>query len=107
MTNRARRSSLVLAPAVLALGLAACGNSHDITGATDTFNKALASTGVKLDCPDTVDGGEGTTFNCTVIGRNGSKQTVAMKIVKENGELKVDPQNTAQFKAALVKASGQ
>src|SRR6266540_4223535 len=107
MTNLALRSALVLAPAGLVLGMAACGDSHDITGATATFNKALAPTGVKLDCHDTVDGGEGKTFDCTVSGRNGSKQTVTMKIVKENGELKVDPENPAQFKAALVRASGQ
>jgi hypothetical protein len=106
MTNLARRSSLVLAPAVLAIGLAACGNSHDISGATANFNKILAPTGVKLDCPDSVDGGEGTTFGCTVKGPGGS-QKITMKVVKENGELKVDAENQQAFRAALNKAAGK
>src|SRR3954452_22162022 len=106
MTTIARRASLVLAPAVLALGIAACGESTDISKATTNFNTRLSQLGLKISCPKTVDGGEGTTFDCTISGPGGS-QKVQMKVVKQGGNLAVDTNDKAQFKAALTKAAGQ
>ena len=58
---------------------------------------------MKLDCPDSVDGGEGATFSCDVTGPRG-KSELTMKIVKQNGELKVDFADDGDARAALEKA---
>jgi hypothetical protein len=107
VTTTISRSSLVLVPAVLALGLAACGGeTSNVSQPVKSLNAQLAPTGAKLSCPTKVDGGEGATFDCTVTGPGGNGK-VTMKIIKQNGSLAVDAADQAKFKAALQKAAGQ
>ena len=94
--------------AVLAAVAAGCGGERtDVSQGIDEFNtQVLQPQGAQLDCPDEVDGGEGTTFDCTVKSTKGDESApVQMKIVTENGELKVDVADQAKFNAAVKKVA--
>jgi len=84
-------------------GVACGGEKTDVSQGVSAVNKELAAQGVSIDCPDEVDGGEGTEFDCTAKGtQTGKSAAIKMKIVKENGDLAVDFAD----EAAAAKAVG-
>lgn len=112
--DRVRRTAATLALAALAAVLAAgCGGEKtDIGDAIDARNEAFQQQGVpvKLDCPDQVDGQEGTEFDCDLVASTGGdKKKVRMKIDNEGDDLTVDFKDTAAFErtAAQLAAAQQ
>ena len=93
--------------ALLAAAVAGClGEITDVTEGVDSYNRELAQQGAELDCPDEVDGGEGTTFECTLRSTKTDKTAkVDMKIVEENGDLAVTIGDTRQFDRALAEVT--
>jgi hypothetical protein len=91
----------VLAGAVVVA--AGCGGEvTDVSEGVDRLNQqVLQPQGARLECPDEVDGGEGTTFECTMRSTNGDASApVTMKIVEERGELAIDTADQQQFERA-------
>jgi hypothetical protein len=81
------------------------GESTDVSQGVANINKDLLNAqGVRLDCPKTVDGGAGTTFNCTIRNTKTKRSAkLRMKVAKQNGQLAVDIANESEFRAALKK----
>ena len=110
--NRAvtqRLSALGLA-GLVSLSIVACGGEKtDVSGGVDKLNQTLAAGNVELDCPKTVDGGEGTTFDCTVKSKQGGgkEAKVKLKVVKQGGDLAVDIDDQAAFGRAIQQVRSQ
>lgn len=106
--DRLRRIAATLAAVTVAAVLAAgCGGEKtDIGDAIDARNEAFQQQGVpvKLECPDQVDGQEGTEFDCDLVAsRGGDKEKVRMKIDTEGDDLTVDFKDTAAFERTAAK----
>ena len=100
----------LLALAVAALAAAGCGaDKTDVSEGVEALNKrVLAPQGAELDCPDTVDGGEGATFECTMKATKGDASApVTLKIVEQDDALAVDVADQAQYEKALAKVTRQ
>ena len=109
MNAPARRLSFLAALCAAAAIAAGCGGEKtDVSGGVDELNQSFGQAGIKLNCPDEVDGGEGAEFDCTLEG-NGKKEDVKLKIVKQGDDLAVTPadQNDFSKKAAQVAGGGQ
>ncbi len=93
--------------AVVAAFVAGCGGEvTDVSEGVNQLNEQqLAQFNVELDCPDEVDGGEGTEFECTLKPTEGGGKSVKtkLKIVEEGGELAVTPVDPA----ALGRQAGE
>jgi hypothetical protein len=87
---------------------AGCGSDRtDVTQGIEDINRQIDRQGFKadLDCPDKVDGAEGTTFECTVKSDSGNvSEPVKMKIVKQGDDLAVTWADTTAFNKAVEKA---
>jgi hypothetical protein len=96
---------LLATGAVAALLVAGCGGqTTDISAAVDDTNTKLAQDGASIDCPNTVDGGEGTEVECTLKGTDSGKtEKVKIKIGKDA----IMPANDADYQAALARVLGQ
>ena len=112
--ERLRRIAAALALVTVASALVAgCGaEKTDIGDAIDARNEAFQQQGVpvRLDCPDQVDGHEGTEFDCDLVAaQGGDKKKVKMKIDTEGDDLTVDFKDTAAFErtAAQLAAAQQ
>jgi hypothetical protein len=94
--------SVLAAGAVAAALFTGCGGTTtDITAAVDDTNKNLAPDAT-IDCPDTVDGGEGTEFDCTLKGsKSGKTKTVKVKVIKDG----IAPVSQADYEAAVAEVS--
>ncbi|MEA2467859.1 MAG: hypothetical protein QOJ57_1985 [Thermoleophilaceae bacterium] len=80
------------------------GTTTDITAAVDDTNKSLAQQGASISCPDQVDGGDGTEFECTLKGtETGKTAPVKIKIQKDS----LAPVSDADYGAALARVTGQ
>jgi hypothetical protein len=104
----ARRSGM-LACAATALLLVACGGEKtDVSAGVKSFNDdILAQQGAQLDCPKTIDGGEGATFDCTLKSADGgNEETVTLKVVKQGDKLAVDVEDSEAFNQALQSVTG-
>jgi hypothetical protein len=67
----------------------------------------LSPQGAELDCPDEVDGGAGTTFDCTMKAIGGKKTAaVRMQVVEQDGDLAVGAANDEQYEKALESVAG-
>lgn len=99
----------ILAVAAAALVAGCGGEKTDVSAGIDKLNsQILSQQGAELDCPDEIDGGEGTEFDCTMKALEGDASApVKMKVVKEDGELAVDIADEAQFDKALAEVSKQ
>ena len=74
------------------------GETTDITAAVDDTNKTLKPDGASIDCPDTVDGGKGTKFDCTVEGaESGKSEKIQLKVIKDG----IAPVSEEKYVAAL------
>ena len=96
--------------AVVAAFLAGCGGEvTDVSEGVNQLNEQeLAQFNVELDCPDEVDGGEGTEFECTLRGKQGGEtRKVKLKIVERDGDLLVAPAEEAAFDRAVSQVSAQ
>jgi hypothetical protein len=106
--NRSLRA-LALAPLILVLTIGAgCGEKRtDITAAVADFNSQFGGVFV-LDCPDEVDGGEGTTFDCTLSSAEGEvSETVEFQVTDQDGDLVIDYTDEEQVDAAIERISGE
>ena len=109
--NRAvtqRLSALGLA-GLVSLSIVACGGTKtDVSGGVSKLNQTLAPGGVELNCPKTVDGGEGKTFDCDLKSKTGNKSAkVKLKVVKQGGDLAVDIDDQAAFGRAIQQVRSQ
>ena len=91
--------SLVAIAPLLVIGCG--GEKTDITAAVDDTNKNLQGAAT-IDCPDEVDGGEGTKFDCTLKGKGGKTATVQIKIIKDG----IAPVSEKSYVTSLEKVSG-
>jgi hypothetical protein len=91
--------------AVAAVILAGCGGERtDVSAGVKELNAALEPQKAELDCPKEVDGGEGTSFECTLRSTSGGAEApVTLKIVKEGEDLAVDLADEKQFESAVKK----
>jgi hypothetical protein len=102
-----RRLGVLAVPAALAVLAAGCGEDKtDVSGGVDKLNQTLSPSGVNIDCPDEVDGGEGTTFECTLKG-NGKEEKVDLKVVKQGDDLAVDVAEPSDFQRKLASVAGK
>ena len=100
----------ILAVAASAAFAAGCSTEvTDVSEGVDQLNSQdLAQRGAELDCPTEVDGGEGTTFDCTMKSTGGGKTAdVQLKIVDSEGELAVTPADQAKFDKTLEQIGGK
>jgi hypothetical protein len=109
--DRLRRSAAALAlVAALVLVAAGCGGEKtDVTGGVDNLNERLNQQGIpaELDCPDEVDGAEGTEFDCELKAQEGDrKQKIEMEISKEGDDYVVDVKDQPSFERAIVAVAG-
>jgi hypothetical protein len=87
--------------AVFAIGCG--GETTDISAAVEDTNKDLQQLGVTIDCPDTVDGGTGTEFECTLKGgETGTEKTIKLK----TGEDSIEPISQEEYEAAVNEVAG-
>ncbi|MDQ4040442.1 MAG: hypothetical protein M3141_01675 [Actinomycetota bacterium] len=92
----------------VALTLAACGGERsDVSAGVDAMNRELAREGVRLDCPDEVDGAAGATFHCELRGPQTRRTArVEMRIVEEDDQLAVDfAGGRERLQAAIAKVT--
>jgi hypothetical protein len=102
----ARPLSLFVPLACVALIGAGCGGEKtDVSKGVDELNQTFGQSGVKIDCPKEVDGGEGTEFECTLSG-NGKEEKVKLKVVKQGDDLAVDVADQADFQKKLGTVAG-
>jgi hypothetical protein len=110
--DRLRRIGVALALVIVVASLAAgCGGTKtDVTKAIDNQNQRLTQQGIpaKLDCPDQVDGQEGTDFECTIKADKGGKSAkVTMTIQKEGKDLIVIEKSQTALEKAVQTVVGQ
>jgi hypothetical protein len=110
--DRLRRigAALALACAAAVVAVGCGGETTDVSGGVENLNKQLTDQGIaaQLDCPDEVDGGEGTEFECTLKSEDGStEEKVDLKVEKENDKLVVDVTDQAAWTQALQKVGGE
>jgi hypothetical protein len=110
--NGLRRTGAALALATVTAAVAAgCGGEEtDVSGGIDSYNERLTQQGIpaKLDCPDKVDGGEGTEFECTLKADQGGKsEKIKMEIQKEGDDYVVTEKDQAAFEKAVQTVAGQ
>ncbi len=107
MTGLLARRLAILAPLAVAAAIAAgCGGDKtDVSQGVEELNQTFGQSGVKIDCPDEVDGGEGTEFECTLSG-NGKEEKVKLKVVKQGDDLAVDVADQADFQRKLGSVAG-
>lgn len=93
----------LLVPPLLLVVAAGCGGeTTDVSEAVDGFNRDLQPLGVELHCPDEVDGGEGTSFECTMVAvEEDRSESVSFEIVRENDEYLVDTADEQEFERAM------
>ena len=110
--DRLRRIALALAlvsaSAVVAAGCG--GKKTDVSGGIDTYNERLSDQGIpaKLECPDEVDGHEGTEFECTLEAEQGGrKEEITMEVGKEGDDLIVIEKDEAALERAIRTVVGQ
>lgn len=87
------RSLFFAVVVLLAITVAAgCGGERtDVSESVKNINELFAKRDVQFKCPDEVDGGKGTEFDCTVKNTDtGKTASLKMKVVEQNGSLAVD-----------------
>ena len=96
---------------ITALTAAGCGGEKtDVSGGIDSYNERFTQQGIpaKLECPDEVDGGEGTEFECTLQASEGDKNAkITMEIRKEGDDLVVIEKDQQALERAINEVAGQ
>jgi hypothetical protein len=111
VTDAFRRIAAATALAsITAVVAAGCGGEKtDVTSGVDNLNERLSQQGIpaKLECPDEVDGAEGTEFDCTLKASEGDRsQKIKMEISKEEDDYVVDVKDQPAFERAIVTVAG-
>ena len=111
MIDQLRRTSAALAlVSVTAVAAAGCGGEKtNVSKGVDNLNERLTQQQIpaKLECPDEVDGGDGTEFDCTIKANEGDKsEKIKMKISKEGDDYVVDVKDQPGFERAIVNVAG-
>jgi Domain of unknown function (DUF4333) len=88
----ARTAALATGIAVLAAGVAACGESKLDTGEAESEIRAgiTRQTGVKIEsvrCPDNVEARAGDTFRCVATASNGQRARVEVTQRDDEGSV--------------------
>lgn len=100
----------LMAAGVLAFALVAaagCGEKTDVSQGVEETNKQLAAQGAELDCPDEVDGGEGTKFDCDLKSTTGdASETIELEVTKTGDAYGIETVDRAKFNEALAKVAG-
>jgi hypothetical protein len=109
--NRPRRPIAALALlSVTALTAAGCGGEQtDVSEGIDSYNERLTQQGIQAEfqCPEKVDGHEGTEFECTLKADQGDKSAkVKFEVRKEGEELIVIEKDQAAIDRALQTVVG-
>ncbi|HEY5977845.1 MAG TPA: DUF4333 domain-containing protein [Solirubrobacterales bacterium] len=78
--------------AILALGLAACGETVLDTGKTEdqlaaTREKETGNKVEEVDCPSDVEVVIGETLECTIVEAGGERSTATLKIRNDDADL--------------------
>ena len=110
--DRLRRIALALAlvsaSAVVAAGCG--GKKTDVSNGIETYNERLSQQGIpaKLECPDEVDGHEGTEFECRLEAEQGDRtEKITMEVRKEGDDLIVIEKDEAALDRAIRTVAGQ
>jgi hypothetical protein len=88
----AARAFLPTGLALVAAGLAACGEAKLDTGRAESAirNGITRQTGVKIDtvrCPDDVEARQGETFRCVALASNGQRARVEVTQRDDEGSV--------------------
>jgi hypothetical protein len=96
---------------ITALAAAGCGGKEtDVSSGIDSYNERLSQQGIpaRLDCPDRVDGHEGTEFQCTLEATQGGRNAkITMEIRKEGKDLIVIEKDQQALERAVQEVAGQ
>jgi hypothetical protein len=109
VTEAIRRVAAAAGLCALLLAAGCGGEKTDVTNGVDNLNERLTQQGIpaKLECPDEVDGAEGTEFDCELRASEGDrKQTIKMEISKEGDDYVVDVKDQPAFERAIVSVAG-
>jgi hypothetical protein len=99
-----RACGLLLVLAFVAAGAGCGGTTTDVSKGVASINKDLKPRGARLGCPESVKGGAGAVFACTLTNtRTGKAARLRLKVAKENGQLAVVFVNPKDFPRALKK----
>ena len=83
-------TALALTAFIAAVASGCGGEKTDVSKGIDSYNERLTQQGIpaELDCPDQVDGGAGTEFDCTLKATEGDKSAkVKFEVRKEGKDL--------------------
>jgi hypothetical protein len=84
------RTPVLVVVASLALVIAGCGSTIRPEGAAqsvvDLVKKQTDFEPKDVKCPDGVEAKEGTTFECTFTGPEGTEYTAHMRVTKVEGD---------------------
>ena len=81
-----------------------------MSGGIDSYNERLSQQGVpaEIDCPDRVDGHEGTEFECTLKATQGDRSAkIKMEIKEEGDDLIVIEKDPQALERAVQEVAGQ
>ena len=100
--SHVRPRHMLSVAALSALFIAGCGGeTTDITAAVKDTNNTLDGAAT-LKCPDEVDGGEGTKFDCTLTGKGGKSAEVQLKLGKDS----IAPVSEKKYVSTLESVTG-
>jgi Domain of unknown function (DUF4333) len=86
MNHTLARVAIVVAPVLVALGIAGCGNTVDSGQMEEDLRTQLSeqagvdAADVTVDCPDDEEAEEGNEFECVLTAPNGDEVTVDVTI---------------------------
>ena len=110
MDRLGRLGATVALLSITAVAAAGCGGDKtDLGEYTDGYNDRLSQNGIpaKLECPDRVDGHEGTDVECTLRATQGDKSAkIGFEIRKQGKELAVFEKDQEAIDRALQEVAG-
>lgn len=110
MDGLGRLGALVALFCTAAVVAAGCGaKKTDVSAVVDTYNDRLSQRGFlgRLECPDQVEGREGTKFDCTLRAEQGGQtEKVKMEIKKEGDDLIAMEDDPQAFERAIQAVAG-
>jgi hypothetical protein len=110
MHGLGRLGALLALLSTVAVAAAGCGGDKtDVSAVVDTYNDRLSQRGFlgRLECPDEVEGREGTEFECTLRAEQGGQtEKVTMEIRKEGDDIIAMEKDPQEFERAVQTVAG-